>query len=49
MPCIGGEHSVKRFDELTMAKLLSCRMVVQAWLLSFGLGALGLLTMVALG
>jgi len=40
---------MRSFDDFTWGKLLSCRMVAQAWMLSIGVGALGLLTMVAIG
>ena len=36
-------------DELTAAKLLNCCVVMSAWLLTLGVGAAGLLTMVAIG
>lgn len=36
-------------DDLTEAKALGCRTVAETWLIGLGLGALGLLTIVALG
>ena len=37
------------FEDLSAAKLLDCCAVSAAWLLSLGVGAAGLLTMVAIG